>query len=266
MASLTDFLSNLSGSSGSFFSGSMFYTEPDAAPRAEKGPQHDTEHLSAVSLPVQHTCLPVTANHLGTSCWCPDPPPPFPVHFLFPFRTLWVQSSLLWPLNHLLLVILPTNTYWAPTVCQALHQSLSTQYWTNETGSCPRGVCILGGERDKSKAKMKQDKVATSIRAMKGQRQKAPGVGTTYWELCVRESCGPWTAPLASPLNLWEMQILTLHPSLCLTSLPGDPRLTRAWEPPTGLHVHDEGGSHVKVCWKAHSRQRVEKAESSLAH
>lgn len=51
-----------------------------AAPRGGDGLPPDTEHLCAVGLPGGHTWSAVTAPCLGTSCWCPDPPPWFPTN------------------------------------------------------------------------------------------------------------------------------------------------------------------------------------------
>lgn len=82
MASLTDFLSNQPGSSGSFFSGSMFYIEPDRSPQGWRWSlAWASEHF-----PGRHICSPVTAPQLGIS-WCLDLPPWFlttssSVHFL----------------------------------------------------------------------------------------------------------------------------------------------------------------------------------------
>lgn len=94
MGSLTDFLSNLPGSSGSFFSRSMFYTEPDGSPRGGDRPSPDTEHLYGVGFArVTHLFSSHCASQ-GTSCWCPDPPPWFPASSCSNLLANFMQTSL----------------------------------------------------------------------------------------------------------------------------------------------------------------------------
>ena len=120
MASLTDFLSNLHGSSGRFFSGSMFCPEPGSPPGWRWASSWHWASVCGGFARGTHLqqSLPLAWGHpAGAQTLLPgSQPTPAAISLLISWRGLWVQSLLLWPL-------------YPPLCCFSLNEYLLSSYY-----------------------------------------------------------------------------------------------------------------------------------------